>query len=117
MTITEITSQILKLNKVLIFSHNRPDGDTVGSATALRLALLKLGKQVDLVCDSDIPEKFYIVKGANEYLRTENVCEEYDAFIAVDCSTSSMFNGACSLFTKNKNSFNIDHPVSNSCYA
>ena len=105
MTITEITSQILKLNKVLIFSHNRPDGDTVGSATALRLALLKLGKQVDLVCDSAIPEKFYIVKGADCYLRTEEVKDNYDGFIAVDCSTNSMFNGAYNLFTKNKNNF------------
>ena len=117
MTITEISSQILKLNKVLIFSHNRPDGDTVGSATALRLALLKLGKQVDLVCDTDIPEKFFIVKGANCYLRTEKVSDTYDGFIAVDCSTSSMFNGAYNLFTKNKNNFNIDHHVSNTKYA
>ena len=117
MTITEISSQILKLNKVLIFSHNRPDGDTVGSATALRLALLKLGKTACLVCDSDIPEKFFIVNGASEFLRTEAVTDEYDGFIAVDCSTSSMFNGAYNLFTKNKNNFNIDHHVSNTNYA
>ncbi len=117
MTITEISSQILKLNKVLIFSHNRPDGDTVGSATALRLALLKLGKTVCLVCDSDIPEKFFIVNGASEFLRTEEVTDEYDGFIAVDCSTSSMFNGAYNLFTKNKNNFNIDHHISNTNYA
>ena len=117
MTITEISSQVLKLNKVLIFSHNRPDGDTVGSGTALRLALLKLGKRVDVVCDSPIPEKFYIVKGADCYLRTEDVTDSYDGFIAVDCSTCSMFNGAYNLFTKNKNNFNIDHHVSNSKYA
>ncbi len=117
MTITDISSQILKLNKVLIFSHNRPDGDTVGSATALRLALTKLGKQVDLVCDSPIPEKFFIVKGADCFLRTEEVNDSYDGFIAVDCSTHSMFNGAYNLFTKNKNNFNIDHHVSNSKYA
>ena len=117
MTITEILDQILKFNKVLIFSHNRPDGDTIGSATALRLALLKLGKKVDLVCDSVIPEKFYIVKGADCYLKTEEVNGEYDAFIAVDCSTQSMFNGAYNLFTTNKNNFNIDHHVSNSKYA
>ncbi len=117
MTIIEIANQIKKLNKVLIFSHNRPDGDTIGSATALRLALIELGKEVDLVCDSEIPEKFYIVKGANLYLRTEEVEKEYDGFIAVDCSAKSMFNGAYNLFTSNKNNFNIDHHISNTKYA
>lgn len=117
MTIIEIANQIKKLNKVLIFSHNRPDGDTIGSATALRLALIKLGKEVDLVCDSEIPEKFFFIKGADRYLRTEDVNSSYDGFIAVDCSAKSMFNGAFNLFTSNKNNFNIDHHISNSKYA
>ena len=117
MTIIEIVEQIKKLNKVLIFSHNRPDGDTIGSATALRHALIKLGKEVDLVCDSVIPEKFFFIKGADCYLKTEEVLDIYDGFIAVDCSAKSMFNGAYNLFMSNKNTFNIDHHISNSKYA
>ena len=57
MTIEKIASELKKHKSVLIFSHNRPDGDTIGSATALRLALIKLNIDADLVCNGDIPEK------------------------------------------------------------
>jgi phosphoesterase RecJ-like protein len=117
MTITEIASKIKGLKSALIFSHARPDGDTIGSATALRNALISLGINADLVCDSVIPEKYSFVDGVECFLTPDNVTKEYDGFIAVDCSVPSMLQGAYTLFTKNKNTFNIDHHVSNSKYA
>ncbi len=116
-TITEIAKKIKELKSALIFSHNRPDGDTIGSATALRNALLELGINADIVCDSVIPDKFNFIDGADSYLRVEDVKREYDGFIAVDCSASSMFAGAYNLFIKHKNTFNIDHHISNTKYA
>ena len=117
MTITEIAKKIKELKSALIFSHNRPDGDTIGSATALRNALIQLGINADIVCDSPIPEKFNFIDGVDTYLRVEEVNREYDGYIAVDCSVPSMFAGAYSLFSKHKNTFNIDHHVSNTKYA
>ena len=117
MTITEIASKIKGLKSALIFSHARPDGDTIGSATALRNALISLGINADLVCDSVIPEKYSFVDGVEFFLTPDNITKEYDGFIAVDCSVPSMLQGAYTLFTKNKNTFNIDHHVSNSKYA
>ncbi len=116
-TITEIASKIKSLKSALIFSHARPDGDTIGSATALRNALISLGINADLVCDSAIPEKFSFIDGVEYYLTPDKITKEYDGFIAVDCSVPSMFQGAYTLFTKNKNTFNIDHHVSNAKYA
>ncbi|MBR2377497.1 MAG: bifunctional oligoribonuclease/PAP phosphatase NrnA [Clostridia bacterium] len=117
MTITEIASKIKGLKSALIFSHVRPDGDTIGSATALRNALISLGINADLVCDSPIPEKFSFIDGVGCYVTPDKITKEYDGYIAVDCSVSSMFGGAYSLFIKNKNTFNIDHHVSNAKYA
>lgn len=117
MTITQIADKIKTLKSALIFSHVRPDGDTIGSATALRNALISLGIDADLVCDSDIPEKFYMLDGANSYIKPNQVKKSYDGFIAVDCSVPSMFQYAYTLFTTNKNTFNIDHHISNSLYA
>lgn len=117
MTITEIANKIKGLKSALIFSHVRPDGDTIGSATALRNALISLGINADLVCDGVIPEKFSFIDGVDCYLKPDEIKKEYDGYIAVDCSVSSMFGNAYSLFIKNKNTFNIDHHVSNSKYA
>ena len=102
MTITEIAKKIKELKSALIFSHNRPDGDTIGSATALRNALLELGINADIVCDSVIPEKFNFIDGVDTYLRVEDVKKEYDGLIAVDCSAPSMFAGAYDMFKKHK---------------
>ncbi|MBR5439564.1 MAG: bifunctional oligoribonuclease/PAP phosphatase NrnA [Clostridia bacterium] len=117
MTLNEIASKLKKLKNVVIFSHNRPDGDTIGCATALKLALEKLGTNVVLCCNALVPEKFFYIKGANEYKNSKDIRGEFDAFIAVDCSCESMFDTAYSLFRTHKNTFNIDHHISNTHYA
>lgn len=115
MTINEIAAKIKSLKSALIFSHNRPDGDTVGSATALYIALNKLGIKADLVCEAAIPEKLKIVKNADKYLLPICVGGVYDAHIAVDCSVESMFgDDSYALYVKNKVKINVDHHVSNS---
>ncbi len=117
MTLNEIASKIKNLKNVVIFSHNRPDGDTIGCATALKLALESLGANVVLCCNAEVPSKFSYIKGANEYQNSNNIKGEFDAFIAVDCSSESMFDTTYALFKKHKNTFNIDHHVSNTRYA
>lgn len=117
MTISDLVKNLKTLKSALIFSHNRPDGDTVGSAIALMLALKKLGVKVDMVCDSFIPEKFYILKEANTFLKPNEVKAKYDAYIAVDCSSKAMFGTSFDLFLSSKNTFNIDHHISNERYA
>lgn len=42
--------------KILILPSSPPDGDSIGSAIALHLALKKLGKQTTVVCHDPIPE-------------------------------------------------------------
>lgn len=44
--------------KIMIFSHKRPDGDTLGSAFALKYMLLEMGKkEVFVFCSDKIPER------------------------------------------------------------
>ena len=117
MTLNDIASKIKTLKNVVIFSHNRPDGDTIGCATALKLALEKLGATAALCCNAVVPENFYYIKGANEYKNSNDIKGEFDAFIAVDCSSESMFDTTFALFKSHKNTFNIDHHISNTRYA
>ena len=51
-------------DKVLVLSHASPDGDTLGSASALLRGLVSLGKQVSFFCADPVPEKFsYLFAG------------------------------------------------------
>ena len=45
-------------DRILVMSHASPDGDTLGSASALLRGLVSLGKQVDFYCADPVPEKF-----------------------------------------------------------
>ena len=51
-------------DKVLVLSHASPDGDTLGSASALLRGLVSLGKRVSFFCADPVPEKFgYLFQG------------------------------------------------------
>lgn len=53
------TAELLqKSDKVLLLCHAHPDGDTLGSATALARALVAMGKKVRIECGDPIPKDF-----------------------------------------------------------
>jgi len=117
MKINEIAKEILKFKSILIFSHTRPDGDTLGCAFSLKLALESLGKKADIVCEQEVPEKYRFLKIAESLKKPEFINESYEAHIAVDVSVESLFGRTYPLFMKNGNTFNIDHHISNTKYA
>ncbi len=117
MTITEIATELKKAKSVLIFSHNRPDGDTVGSATALRLALQKLGVKADIVCNSVIPDKLKYLCGVDNYVKTPEKDVQYSMHVSVDCANENMFTELIGVYSKNSVTINVDHHVSNTKYA
>lgn len=51
----QIVELVAKSNKILVLTHINPDGDALGSAIALSLALKKLDKNVTLVCQDAVP--------------------------------------------------------------
>lgn len=70
---------------VAITFHNSPDGDAIGSAVALTLALRKIGKDVDIVCDKmshiyDALLKEYKINIVH------HVRKYYNLMILLDCS-------------------------------
>ena len=52
----KIAECIRKAGSIAIASHVNPDGDTLGSAAAMYLALKSAGKEVSLFCDGKVPE-------------------------------------------------------------
>ena len=111
----EFSEKLAKEKSVAIFAHMRPDGDTVGSAIALFFALNKMGIKSDLYCTDLIPEKFSYLKGYNAF--KNNFSGEYSALFAIDCADIQRIDYFANDFYKHKNTYNLDHHVSNTRYA
>ena len=80
----KIKRRLQAASRVLITSHLRPDGDAVGSSLALALALLDLGKGVQVVLSDGLPASFTHLPGA-DLVRT-SADGDFDLFICLDCS-------------------------------
>ena len=53
MTEREAAAALLAMDRILLLTHRRPDGDTIGSAAALCWGLRQLGKEVCLLPNED----------------------------------------------------------------
>lgn len=114
MTKTEIAKKLKNINNALIICHLRPDGDTLSSAFSLKYALEKMGKSAKVYCSDKIPEKHLFLDILGEL--TENLTG-YEAMIAVDIASEERMGDALPYFRKCKETFNIDHHVSNGRFA
>lgn len=68
--IATIRVQLKKARKILVISHQRPDGDAIGSLLAMGLALMDAGKDVQMVLRDGMPENFRFLTGS-ELVRTK----------------------------------------------
>lgn len=67
-----------------VISHERPDGDAVGSLLGLSLALAQAGKQVAPVLVDGLPARYRFLPGSAEILR--QFPSGVDLLVTVDCS-------------------------------
>lgn len=116
MSILEFAQKLNKLKSAVVFSHTRPDGDTIGAGLAMFYYLKEQGVQVRLVCDCPIPEKYSFLEGMENFSTTIDL--DAEAFIAVDSANSFRLGTFREKFLQsNKKTFNIDHHISNDLYA
>lgn len=114
-SLSQLSSTIKKEKSVAIICHIRPDGDTLGSALALSTALNNLGIVSDTYCDDCIPSRFFFLDSAN--LVKNQMQGEYSALIAIDCADLSRLGSFGEIFLQHKNTYSIDHHISNTHYA
>ena len=112
MTYREAAARLLEMDRVLILTHIRPDGDTVGCAAALCAALRKLGKTAYLYPNPGITKTYESY--AAPYWAEEDF--RYEHVVAVDIATIGMLPENA-LHFEGKIDLSIDHHPSNSFYA
>ena len=107
------TAEILQsFDKILLLCHAHPDGDTLGSATALAHALSAKGKKIRVECSDPIPKDFgFMFEGlANEEFEPELIA-------AIDVADIKLLGKESEGKYQGKIDLCIDHHGSNMMYA
>lgn len=87
MSLSQVKEALMNSSEVVIVSHEYPDGDSIGSSIALRKALIKLGKAVKIVIDSDVPTDYFFLKGSLDIKQFHEVGITNDiTIIFLDCA-------------------------------
>lgn len=115
-----INAEIAGAKTIAIAGHIRPDGDCVGSCTALYLYLEQLQEEygiekIDCYLEP-FGNEFYVLTGPERIKHTYDTDESYDIFISVDCGGLDRLGNAMKYFNSAKKTINIDHHISNQSF-
>ncbi len=115
-SLSQLSSKLKSEKSAALFCHIRPDGDTLGSALALCLCLNNLGIKSEVFCDDSVPPRFLFLNSAS-LVKSQFDNAEYSAFVAIDCADITRLGDFAQLFSEHKNTYSIDHHISNTRYA
>ncbi len=90
-TLAAAIKKLESSSRVLILTHMRPDGDTLGSGFALRELLRGLGKSAEVINSEEAPKKLKFIFGGESILENR-IPSDYnsDLIVSVDVSTPSL---------------------------
>jgi phosphoesterase RecJ-like protein len=109
----QIVSHLRAGRRFLVSSHQRPDGDAIGSAVGIALALRSMGKRADVVMDAVPPHYLLPFPAVGEIRVTPEVDESTDGALIMECSAIDR-TGVKGL--DRSPVLNIDHHVGNTQY-
>ncbi len=109
----ELVYVIRRGQRFIVASHARPDGDAIGSAMAMALALRELGKHATVVTDGIPPVFLQPFPAVAEMQITPEVTESFDAALIMECSDLAR-TGVRGL--ERSPVMNIDHHPGNKAY-
>lgn len=109
-----IVEAIQRADKIVVFAHVSPDGDAIGSALGMYLALQQLKKEVDVVADECSRCFDFLPEIGSIHKEMDGV---YDLAVSLDCASKARLYDPKGAFDKAKVTVNIDHHASNTYYA
>ncbi len=108
----QIKEKIEQSNKILILTHENPDGDAVGSSLAFMHGLKKINKEVTVLIPT-INNMYNFLPGYDEIKSEIADPLEYDLCIALDSSDIERLHICKPYFEQIKNTIVIDHHITN----
>lgn len=110
--VKECAALLKEFDNYLILTHRNPDGDTLGSAFALKRALITMGKRSMVRCIDEIHPKFSYL-----WAELDNTDIEFDKIIAVDVADKKLLGEEFEKKYGDRVWLCIDHHTSNREYA
>ena len=104
---------IREAQTIAVCSHVNPDGDTLSCAAAMRIALLRLGKNVSLFCDGKVPDQLSFLPGISEMRVPAENDGPFDLMLSVDVSDPKRLGGCAELISRSRHTAQIDHHPTN----
>lgn len=119
-TAQQIYNAFLEAEHLLLVPHKNPDGDALGSVTALADFFKRIQKPYTIFCATEIPESLAFLPYADEVTQNENVWFVNKNYTVVLVDTGDVKHaGVDTLIPKLKNKpviINIDHHATNEEY-
>jgi bifunctional oligoribonuclease and PAP phosphatase NrnA len=109
----QLISHIRAGQRFLLSSHQRPDGDAIGSAVGFALALREMGKEAHVVMDAPPPHFLRPFPAVDQIRVAREIADVADASIIMECSSLER-TGVAGL--QHSPVLNIDHHVGNTRY-
>ncbi len=110
---------IRRSNRILLISHQKPDGDTLGATLGLANWMIREGKRPAIFCTDAPSRTFRFLPNIHLYTNDVSVFDEaYDLVIALDASNLA-YAGVDTLLPRLAPGYiliNIDHHKSNGYY-
>lgn len=113
MTLDEILKEIKDAKRIVILTHESPDGDAIGSSLAVKLMVENFDKEADVI----IPEysRLFNFLPSIDQVKKESEIKKYDLAISVDCADLKRL-AKKEYFENAKKTIVIDHHGSNKMY-
>lgn len=112
LTVQEAAARLRQMNNVLLLTHVRPDGDTIGSAAALCQALRDMGKTAYLLYNPEITDTY--APYAEPYWASEGFVPEH--IVSADIAALNLLPDNAAAYA-NRVELAIDHHGSQEFFA
>lgn len=114
----KLIKELLKAQSIAIFIHEYPDGDAIGSSSALYLYLKNKNKNVTLFSQDPVPFNMKWVACAEKYESSADLSKSFDLGIIIDCADAKRpGEKICGLIDNCKRIIRIDHHPKGESYS
>lgn len=118
-TVHKIKTTIGQANRVLMITHQNPDGDGLGAISAMASYLSSLSKDYQLFCLDPVPEAYQFLPLVHQITTNQSVFnEQFDLIIVLDSGDLEYagINELIKDFNYQYTLINIDHHITNKGY-
>ena len=116
MTLEAAYRELVAAESVLLITHQRPDGDALGSTFGLRSFLRSLDKRADVLLTDGMPHRYAAMYQCALTKITRSDADKYELVAVLDCANIQRLNIPPDLdvdYLRSRRTINLDHHAFN----